>query len=281
MARPNQLPSVDTVAVCYHLAPVEFMRRLQTFASRSGRQLRGVTVCNHPQHALQSATGSPLFEVVRGSNSDLDFSGYLEGLRHLQAMGRDTASSNVLFVNDSLLTRHAAGAVLHQLLGLDRLLGALAVPAAAGKLDPYRSICLRNPWSHHSRYLTSFGLLLNEAALPSMASLPDQAEADGLGSNVSLTDQEWGGRLDPALREMIRAHLVHAHSPYRWSGAASADGAMLRRKARCVYFEHRLSGSIGKAGALVPINSGPRSSAELLIAETLARIGRTFTGGAR
>jgi len=57
----------------------------------------------------------------------------------------------------------------------------------------------------------------------------------------------------------------------RWiyAGRSSAQ------EAACVYLESRLSGAIGREGALVPINSGPRASTDIFVREFVARIART------
>jgi hypothetical protein len=78
-----------------------------------------------------------------------------------------------------------------------------------------------------------------------------------------------------ALREHIRAHLAYEGSPYLWPAAPSTPAQLLRKKAACVYLEARLSGAIGRDGALVPINAGPRSTTDIFVREILARLART------
>lgn len=272
-------PHVHMVAVCYHLRPASFIERLQTLASRCGRRLRGIAIANNAGHPLDSPT--PDIEVLRGTNSQLDFSGYFEGLERLAATHPDTASGNVLFLNDSLLTKHAGGHILGRVLSLDPLLQHLMVPAMAGKFDPYRSICLRNPWSGHTGYMTSFCFLLNARAQPTLRRLPADAAADGVLMASPVHDAAWGAGMHPLMREQIRAHLVYEGSPYLWPRAGVDHAELMRKKASCVYFEHRLSGAIGNDGALVPINSGPRLRAGLFLNEMAARVARTLTGARR
>jgi hypothetical protein len=184
----------------------------------------------------------------------------------------------VLFINDSLLTKHAGGAILGRVLRSDALLRQLRVPAIAGKLDPYRSICLRNPWSGHAGYVSSFCFLLNGHALPVLRSLRRLASDDGVLATSPVQSDLWGTGLQPAMREFIRAHLVYHGSPYLWNANGAADASLVRKKASCVYFESRLSGAIGADGALVPINAGPRSRTGLFVSETLSRLARAITG---
>jgi len=276
-ASPNRAPPVVAVAVCYHMKPAPFIDRLQALAAGAGRRLQGVVVNNQPEHATPTQSGD--LDVVQGTNRHLDFSGYFEGLQHLRAVSQ-AETGNVLFVNDSLLTAHASTTIFRRVLALDGLLQQLEVPAGAGKLDPYRSICLRNPWSGHGSYLSTFCFLLNGPAQPILRRLATDAEADGVLAEAPLEDPAWGAGLDAVTREYIRAHLVYTRSPYRWRAAAAADPELIRRKARCVYFEHRLSGSLGLEGALVPINAGPRSRAFVASSETGARLLRALKGRA-
>ena len=268
--------SIHAVAVCYRLPPAEFIGKLQTLAARSGTRLRGVVVSNNPEHPLTSP--SPDIEVVRGSNAHLDFSGYFEGLERLAPALADAASGNVLFINDSLLVKHAAGCILRRVLGLDRLFRQLDVPAIGGKVDPYRSVCLRNPWSGHVGYVTSFCFLLNASARPMLRGLLADAAADGVLASSPVNDAAWGAGMRPVMREHIRAHLTYEGSPYLWQSTSGRDAEVIRKKARCVYFESRLSGAIGSEGAVVPINSGPRSRADIFLNESMARVVRTLQG---
>jgi hypothetical protein len=267
-------PDLYAVAVCYQVAPAPFIARLVAETARAGRRLRAVVVSNDPSHPLQSPAAG--VEVIRGSNAQLDFSGYFEGFDRLLSTDPGAAGANVLFANDSLLTRHALATILRHVLQLDGLLGQLLVPAMAGKLDPYRSICLRSPWSGHPGYLSSFCFLLNRHAQPRLTRLPAEARDDGVLAACPVEAAEWGAGLAPVLREYIRAHLAYDRSAYLWRASAAAHTELIRKKAQCVYFEHRLSGSIGVDGALLPINAGPRSRARIALAETAARAVRAL-----
>jgi hypothetical protein len=261
------------------MQPHAFATRLQSLAARSGIRLRGVVVCNNAEHPCPAPSAEMRF--LRGSNELLDFSGYFEGLAHLLAHSPSVASGNVLFVNDTLVTKHAAGCILGRTLALDALLQQLHLPAMAGKADHYRSICLCNPWSGHATFITTFCFLLNARAIPAMGNLKADAVADGVFATTSLADPEWGQSMPAPFREHIRAHLVYGDSPYLWPSATTSTEEPLHKKACCVYFEGRLSGAIGSSGAMLPINSGPRSSADIVLSELASRALRLLTGALR
>lgn len=277
MSQPPRSPSqVRIVAVCFHMPPAEFIARLQVIALRQSQHLHGVVVSNNPVHSLASPCSD--IQVIPGSNAHLDFSGYFEGLERLVAMQPDTPMTNVLFVNDSLIIKHAAGCILRRVLSLNPLLEQLAVPAIGGKLDAYRSICLHNPWSGHTGYVSSYCFLLNARGLPQMRALPHDAVTDGVLTTSPLASTEWGMGMPPALRETIRAHLLYAGSPYLWQSGKVDDAMLALKKACCVYFESRLSGAIGCEGVVVPINAGRRSQTDIFVRETFARAARTLRG---
>ena len=262
------------VAVCHRLRPETFVVKLQSLASGCGATLRGVVVSNNMAHGRTAMPRE--VEILQGSNRLLDFSGFFEGLDHLLVRHPEAAASNVVFVNDTLVTKHAATCILGRVLGLDALLGKLRVPAMGGKLDPYRAICMRNPWSGHSGYITSFCFLLNSLALPLMQRLTADAQADGVLAGAEVGDAGWGRQLPHDFREMLRAHLLYPESPFLWPAARSSSPDLLRRKASSSYFEHRLSGHLGKSGVVVPINAGPRSIASIAVRERMARLSRAI-----
>lgn len=263
---------LNIVAVCYQLHPADFAARLQSLASRSGFKLRGSVTCNNAMHA---GTAAPCdLTVVQGSNSLLDFSGFFEGLEHLLAQDPETEEGNVLFVNDTLFTKHAAGCILGYLLDLDPMLRRLAVAAIAGKMDTYQSVCLRNPWSGLPGFVTTFCFLLNSQALSALRHLKSDAVADGVLTDIDPSSPDWGHSLPADFREFIRAHLVYAESPFIWPSASTSAPSLLRKKASCVYFESRLSGVIASSGAMVPINAGPRARTNIFLRELGTRAWR-------
>ena len=171
----NALPrlrrrEINVVAVCYQRPPDRVAASLQRIAQRHGVALRGVMVCNRAQQVPARLQDSG-FDVAPGSNALLDFSGFFEGLERLLSTRPEAAAGNVLFVNDTLFTKHAASCILGRVLGLDALMRQLQVPAMAGKLDPYRSICRQNPWSGDRGFVTTFCYMLNARGLPLCAAV--------------------------------------------------------------------------------------------------------------
>jgi hypothetical protein len=122
--------------------------------------------------------------------------------------------------------------------------------------------------------------MLNAQGLPIVQQLMSLAAGDDVFADAAVCDEAWGRRMPAVLREHIRAHLAYEGSPYLWPAAASAQVELLRKKAACVYLETRLSGAVGSEGALVPINSGPRSSTDIFVREFLARLARMAKVGA-
>jgi hypothetical protein len=153
------LREVNVVAVCYQCPADRFVASLQRIAQRHGVALRGVLVCNRAQE-LPAGLHELGFDAAAGSNALLDFSGFFEGLERLLATRPEAAAGNVLFVNDTLFTKHAAPCILGRVLRHDALLRQLKLPAIAGKLDPYRSICRQNPWSGDRGFVTTFCYLV-------------------------------------------------------------------------------------------------------------------------
>jgi hypothetical protein len=262
------------VGVCYHLAPQDLERRLSAVANRLGIQLLGVIVSNAPLLPDQEAIEN--FSVVQGSNEHLDFSGYFEGLTRLLVEHPEAAHANVLFVNDSLFTKHPGSMLVRRVMNHDVMVAQMQLPAICGKRDLYRSVSLRNPWSGDQGYIASFCFLLNGLALTPLRKLNDDATADGVITSATLVAAEWGAKMPSVLREQIRAHLVYRQSPERWHGLNAADPILVAKKARCVYFEHRLSGVIGSTGAVIPINAGRVSSVEIFLKEGIATIWRRW-----
>jgi hypothetical protein len=261
------------VGVCYSIEPEDFICRLSKLFAHYNKSLAGVLIVNNSAHSLQS--NAPRIEVLRGTNAHLDFSGYFEGLNHLLATNQNINSKAILFVNDSLFTKHASLTIVGSLFRVYNLLNQLKIPAIAGKTDSYKFICAKNPWSLNNSYVSTFCFLLNGLALPFFQQLLSDANKDDV-LNLSLNDIDWGRELDPVMREYIRAHLIYEGSPYLWKTSNAMSAEILNRKAHCVYFEHRLSGLIGLHGATISINSGLRDCIFIYFAEIWSRILRCF-----
>ena len=268
---PAPADTLTTVACSYGMEPVRLRRALQSIGDRLGVVFGGVIVCNGA-HALPADDGD--WQFVRGSNIELDFSAYHEGAGHLQRTG--LRGRSVLFLNDSTFTRHNAYRVLKALLVYRPPLENTILPAIAGKTDTYDNVCYENPWSRLPVYVSSFCFLLNAPALDALTEVRQQADAD-LGSSLTdLSSREWGARVPMAFREYLKTHLSHAGTSVSWYQLSQYRGnaALLKKKARCVYSEHRLSGEIGREGIVFAVYPRMRMKASFFLFEQAAKIAR-------
>lgn len=264
--------TVATIACCYRQSPA-FVAAL---LARIGREL-DVTFCGVivDNSCTSSDAPPPGWMVIAGSNTLMDFSAYCEGL---DALGPQNAA--VLVLNDTLFTDHNGDFMLRRLLRYHDFVGACGVPAIAGKVDRYTSVCFANPWSGANAYVSSFAFLLSSAALTVLPKL--YAAVDDVMGDVSipLDDPRWAGALDARFRAYLRLHLTTDFDPLSWyrlkAGAVTAD--LLARKARCVYLEHRLSGEIARGGIVISLFPRERDKISFTIMERLGRAKRLFAG---
>jgi hypothetical protein len=205
---------------------------------------------------------------IAGDNVDLDFSAYFAGGEWLSHEG----ATHGVFLNDSLFRSHATETNLRAVMRLLPLLCEMELPAIAGKADAYTTMVHSNPWSGLGCYVSSYCFALNRHALIALAQLRRFAALEGLSGAEALSDPDWGSGLLPAFREFLRANLIYRSSPYRWRGfdRHAVNDDLLRRKARCIYFEHRLSGEIARTGCLLPSNAGVVWQTRLFLAERVA-----------
>jgi hypothetical protein len=264
-------PSLAIVACCYRMPPAEMMRRVQALLPADAGAVTGFAVSAH--QAAAEDLGQD-WTALPSDNLDFDFSAYIAGAQAV--VDRGLADRPVLFLNDTLFSDHAAAANFRALWRLLPLLSQIELPALAGKADPYSTVCLRNPWSRLSLYVSSFCFLLNPAALPVMLRLRALADEDGVTHAHDVNTPEWGSSLPSAFRQFLKSALVYLGSPYLWYRlqSGSYSPAQLRSKARCIYFEHRLSGAIGQTGCLLPSNAGPRWRSYLTFHEFQHRLFR-------
>lgn len=257
------------VACCYSTAPDDFVNRMNKLGHRLGVRWRGLVIDNASQsRPLTIKPGDHHWELKTGDNSDLDFSAYFEGTNWFS----EKENSSCLFTNDTLIRKHAAHLNLQTVCRSMPLLGQIRAPAISGKVDTYKAICLKNPWSALDAYVSSYCFSLNRPAISIMSALKTLAADDGVTTTRALDDPSWGEQLAVPFREFLRANVHYRDSPYSWRGMTNGitDVDLLRRKARSIYFEHRLSGEIGKAGCILPTNSGAKSKTRFFVAERLA-----------
>lgn len=263
---------LSVVACSFTLAPDRLAAQLGDIGHRLGTPLGGVVVSNGA-HPLPAATADWCF--IQGSNDDLEFSAYREGLAWLQRDGGAVPEA-VLFANDTLFTKHHARRLLTDLLRHRALLESVDVAAIAGKTDSYDNVCHASPWSGLPVYVSTFCFLLNQSALPALATLGAQADADLGSRQLDPADPAWGTGLTAPFRAYLRAHLLHAGNSLSWYQLArhGSDRRIIARKARSVYSEHRLSGEIGVHGVLIALYPRLRMRARFFLFEQWAKLRR-------
>lgn len=263
--------SIAIVACSYRFSPEEMMRRVLRLLAGQAVEVRGFVVSAQLEQERELGGG---WTALPTDNVDFDFSAYLTGAEAVVARG--LSDRPVLFLNDTMFTNHAAKANFRAIWRQLGVLQDIELPAMAGKADPYTTVCLRNPWSGLDRYVTTFCFLLNPKALGLMLRLRAFADEDGVTHDHDIDASAWGERLPGAFRQFLKANLAYRRSPYLWYRLreGSYTPAQLRSKARCIFFEHRLSGAIGEAGCLLPSNAGPRWGAYLAFHERLHHVRR-------
>jgi len=267
---------VAVVACCFSMDPIVFKDRLVRLGERLDVTMHGVVVANGSHVAILN---DPDWTLIHGTNDDLDFSGYAQGAEHW-LKNKQNMPNVILFVNDSLFTSHSAIANLRATLRLILLLGDIRLPAIVGKADRYTTIVHQNPWSSLGIYVSTYCFALNARAIGRLLQLSNWANEDGLGHEVDISDSNWGHGLSLQFREFLRANIYYQGSPYAWHSLDRniENIQLLRKKARCIYFEHRLSGEIAKDGCVLPTNAGPRAGFRLFLAEGTCRLYRRFLG---
>jgi hypothetical protein len=264
---------IYVVACSYRMAPDDMSRRLTEILLKLSVEHCGVIASSRIK---ERARIDSRWTSLPADNDDLDFSAYRAGA----ALREGEANSGVstLFVNDSLFTNHAAFANIKAAIRVAPLTARIPLPALGGKCDSYTTICLRNPWSHLPYYVSTYCFVLNPAAIQIFLSLPDLAANENVTLSRDIDDPEWGSRLPLEFREFVKANLVYKESPYLWYRLreSAIQPQQLRAKARCIYFEHRLSGLVGTIGCILPTNAGPRWNTYLSIHERLSRLGRNL-----
>lgn len=261
--------SIVIVACCYKMPAVEVLRRLRVLLVNQPISVKGFLVSS--KHDKEIDLGDNWIGLP-SDNLDFDFSSYLTGAEAV--VSRNLGDRPVLFLNDTLFTEHAAAANLRAVCRQIGLIRELELPAIAGKADAYSTVCLRNPWSSLPLYVTTFCFLLNPQGLALLQRLREFAEADKVTHEYGVDSSEWGSKMPGQLRQFIKSALVYRDSEYLWyrlhQGTYSPQ--QLRSKARCIYFEHRLSGAIGEVGCIVPSNAGPRWSLYIAVHERIFRL---------
>lgn len=264
--------SLTTVVCSYAMSPAEIAATLADYSRRLGVHFHGAIIANG-RHDLTGV--GPDWVAKKGSNSELDFSAYQEGIETL-GLTRESSSGVVLFINDSAFQKHHAFYIVRSLMPYLDPVADCVVPAMAGKADLYDNICYRSPWSGLPVYLSTFCFLLNRPALPVIASVLEYVEADLGEKTIDLDDPAWGHGLETAFRIYLRCHLTYYGMSNTWYQLFEKrdNRRLISQKARAVYYEHRLSGEIGAKGVLFNIYPTLRKKWCFFLREQQAKIMR-------
>jgi len=243
------------VACAYAIPPIELAKKLDKLAKSLSISVTGVIVTNNIVHG--DAGNTVNFSVISGSNSVLDFSAYYEGLQHLEKTHK--VSTEVIFINDTLFTKHHAGINFKSLIRQIALLRKIKIQAMTGKIDHYLTIILKNQWSHLPMYVTTFCFAINKHGLSAFKDIYDSLaiQLPYSKSPVSLLSEQWGKTLPPSVVEYIRGFLVYQHDDFSWGASVhQMSDEFISKKAMCIYLEQRLSGEFGLNGCILPTNIG-------------------------
>ncbi len=258
------MKSVAVVVCSYVINPLLLVKKVKDIAAKNSFVIEGVVVDNKG-FAVSNIKG---FDVILGSNDALDFSAYFEGAQYL-IKRNGKIPEVILFINDSTFTSHYGGVNISLAFQNLALLTSIRLPSMLGKCDTYETICHKSPWSGIGKYISSYCFALNTAGVDVLLKLDNFSEIDGAGKKNQVDDEEWGLGLNSQFKEFVLSLIKHKNSPYLWHGfrVESSNPTLSTKKARCIYFEHRLSGEIGKIGCLIPINPGKRTKLLILVAD--------------
>lgn len=263
---------VTTIVCSYRLSPTDIARLLASYGRRLGIRFQGVIIANAP-HDLSGISGE--WVAKKGSNAEHEFSAYMEGIESL-TLAPQPVSGSVLFINDTTFQSHNGFEIVRNLMPYLDPVTDCAVPAIAGKADFYDNICYRSPWSGLPIYVSSFCFLLNRAALPAIPRILADANAELGDRTIDLNDPSWGHGLNTAFRIYVRCHLTYPGIWNSWYKLIESrkNRSLIIQKARSVYFEHRLSGEVGKEGVVFNIYPSPMKRLCFFVREQQAKIKR-------
>lgn len=260
--------NIYIIACSYSMHPVELVKKIERYFNLDRYFLQGYVASTRDHGNVFLKDG---WEHAYVNNDDYDFSAYFSGARWAE----DKRGNGIfIFINDTLFTNHSPRVNIRGVLGLAPIIGSVDIPVISGKCDKYWSICLSNPWGGVDRYVSTYCFAVNRLGIEKIKTLRKLAEDDGLCNNLPIEDESWGIGLSKTFRAFLRAHLYFEGSPYKWyrfhSGFYSAEQVAV--KARCVYYEHRLSGEIARDGGLMPINDGGLNKFKIHVAEKITKI---------
>jgi hypothetical protein len=260
---------LKAVICTYEIAPCKAIKLLQKIGGSAGVRFSGVVIDNGG-HDSPAQIGA--WQIHRGSNTLMDFSAYAEGAAVL-APEMESLDA-VLVLNDTVFTRHNAKFHLTRLIRYHEAVRQTRLPCIAGKTDDYANVCYTNPWSGINAYVSSFAFLLNTSGVEKLQTVYSSMSEVMGSEQTDMSSEEWARGLDRSFREFLRMHLVQVESPIAWYQAKKYAGktAILQKKARCVYLEHKLSGEIGRDGVIIAMYPRLRDKFRFSVADKLKKI---------
>jgi hypothetical protein len=275
----SHLKQLTTVVCSYTLSPTRIASILRDVGDRLHVRFHGVIVVNG-NHGLVNVDTD--WTLIKGSNTELDFSAYQEGIEWL-ACNLKCLPEVMLVINDSAFLKHHALDIIRNLLQYLQPVAECDVPAIAGKADKYDNICYQSPWSGLPIYLSTFCFLLNRSALPAIGNVLLKVDADLGNKLLDLDEPAWGIGLEKTFRTYLRCHLTYLHTSNTWYQLAEKrkNRRLISMKARAVYYEHRLSGDIGNNGVIINIYPTWRKQLRFFFYEQAAKLKRKFLLGER
>lgn len=258
------------VFICsYSYDPAALSSWVGNFLRRHNINYTGVVVCNG-KHALPENDST--WSYINGTNRSLDFGAYMEAVEHLISINFNL----YLILNDTLLLRHNGRKHLAALLKYKDIVSESGFPVIAGKTDDYNTICYANPWSKLPVYVSTFCFLINGHGINYIRKVNEVADTffegvDVLNPNVV--------NLDPNVRSFmffLDAHLRFPGTSISWYRLSDNvnDLDLLRKKARCVFMEHRLSGFLGEHGEIISVYNTAKEKTLFFINEQTAKLKR-------
>ncbi|VEB15594.1 Uncharacterised protein [Enterobacter hormaechei] len=213
--------------------------------------------------------------VLIGSNSLYEFSAYYEGLKKV-IMDPRYDNEVVLVINDTLFTKHNSEFFTNQLMKNLGIISRTKLPAIAGRLDSYNNICYKNPWSGLNGYISSFGMLINKAAIDIYLESIEKIDESFPFKNSVLNFLNWNCDVDKDFREFIISHLSDVEISTTWYQVKEhiKNNERLNVKGKCVFLEHFVSGMIAKEGIMVSIFPTWRLKTMNFLFEQLAKVKR-------
>lgn len=240
------------IVVCsFNVEPKLIIKRLEKIFNNY--IYNGVIICNKKSNVISDI---PNWNIIEGSNDFFDFSAYFEGVEFLN--NKFVIDSNILFLNDSLFLKHDFKYSINQILKANLGISDIITPSLVGFRSYYSSICLFNPWSKIDVFIPTYIFTINHAALNLFISLKSKAKIENI-----FTDNinEWSHKIPYQFKIFLHSYIFNNYFNNSWDGTKKylLNTQDLYKKARCVYFEHKLSGEIGLHGNFIFPNVGKKS----------------------